>query len=482
MQIAQVMAGYSLGRADILRKAMGKKNPEVMALQRDGFVEGCVNNGIDKDLASNIFALVEKFAGYGFNKSHSAAYALLSYHTAWLKTHHAAAFMASVLSADMDNTEKVVTLIEECSTIGLEVIPPDINRSAVRFSVPDEKTVLYGLGAIKGVGESALASVLKERDTNGAFVDLDGLCRRADPGSVNKRVLEALIRSGAADSLGSNRASLLAQLDDAIRGAQQFHRDQEAGQVDLFGLGEPDASTRVTEPSQVLTLPDWSERERLQHEKATLGLYLSGHPINEHLKELEHFTHGRLRSLCDKTGASGGNLPSYRQRGVPVMAAGLIFGSRFRDTASGKMAFVTLDDRSARVEVVLRGDILESSSHLLVKDEVLIVDGEMSPDEFNGGYKIRAKEIHDLASARARFARRLVLRLRHDQLRENGLEALLATLADYSSGTTPLCIEYSNDAALAEIRAGAGWRVQPQPELIRSLERLTDESSVELVY
>lgn len=482
MQIAQVMAGYSLGRADILRKAMGKKNPEVMALQRDGFIEGCVNGGIDADLAANIFALVEKFAGYGFNKSHSAAYALLSYHTAWLKTHYPAAFMASVLSSDMDNTERVVTLIEECSTIGLEVIAPDINQSAVRFSVPDDKTVLYGLGAIKGVGESALASVLHERDKNGPYKDLDELCRRADSGSVNKRVLEALIRSGAADSLGSNRASLLAQLDDAIRGAQQYHRNQEAGQVDLFGLGEPEQNTHHDEPSAVQSLPDWSDRERLQHEKATLGLYLSGHPINEHLDELEHFTHGRLKVLCDKTGNSGGNMPSYRQKGTPVLAAGIIFGTRFRDTSSGKMAFVTLDDRSARIEVVLRGEILETSSHLLVKDEVLIVDGEMSPDEFNGGYKIRAKEIHDLASARARFARRLVLRLRHDQLRDQGLEALLATLSDYSSGTTPLCIEYSNDAALAEIRAGHGWRVQPQPELIRSLERLTDESSVELVY
>ena len=482
MQIAQVMAGYSLGRADILRKAMGKKNPEVMALQRDGFVEGCVKGGIDGELASDIFALVEKFAGYGFNKSHSAAYALLSYQTAWLKAHHAAAFMASVLSADMDNTEKVVTLIEECNSIGLEVIPPDINHSAVRFSVPDDKTVLYGLGAIKGVGESALASVLRERDANGPFADLDELCRRADPGSVNKRVLEALIRSGAADSLGSNRATLLSQLEDAIRGAQQYHRDQDAGQVDLFGLGAPEEAADSAEPSEVRLLPEWSERERLQHEKATLGLYLSGHPINEHLKELEHFTHGRLQALCDKTGSGGGNQPSYRQRGTPVLAAGLIFGSRFRDTPQGKMAFVTLDDRSARVEVVLRGDLLETSSHFLVKDEVLIVDGEMSPDEFNGGYKIRAKEIHDLASARARFARRLVLRLRHDQLRDQGLEALLSTLSDYSSGTTPLCIQYSNGAALAEIRAGHGWRVQPQPELIRSLEQLTDESSVELVY
>jgi len=211
MQIAQVMAGYSLGTADILRKAMGKKKPEEMAKQRGGFIEGCAKNSIDVDLAGNIFDLVEKFAGYGFNKSHSVAYAMLSYHTAWLKAHYPAAFMASVLSADLDNTDKVVNLIEECESIGLEVLPPDINVSAVRFSVPDDKTVLYGLGAIKGVGESALANVLQERDKHGAFRSLDDLCRRADPGSVNKRVLEALIKSGAADSLGTNRASLMAR-------------------------------------------------------------------------------------------------------------------------------------------------------------------------------------------------------------------------------------------------------------------------------
>lgn len=482
MQIAQTMAGYSLGRADILRKAMGKKNPEVMALQRDGFVDGCVANGIDKDLASNIFALVEKFAGYGFNKSHSAAYALLSYQTAWLKHHHAAAFMASVLSADMDNTEKVVTLIEECSTIGLSVVPPDINHSDVRFSVQDESTVLYGLGAIKGVGESALAKVLQERDLNGPFKDLDELCRRVDPGSVNKRVMEALVRAGAADGLGANRRTLLSQIEQAMHGAQQYHRDQEAGQNDLFGLGAPEDNSAAAVVKTVTVLEDWSERERLTHEKATLGLYLSGHPINEHLTELEHFTHGRLQTLCDKTGSGGGNMPSFRQRGTPVLAAGLIFGIRYRDTPGGKMAFVTLDDRSARVDVILRGDILETSSDRLVKDEVLIVDGEMSPDEFNGGYKIRAKEIHDLASARARFARRLVVKLRHDQIREQGLDTLLATLSEYASGTTPVCIEYNNGNARAEVRAGHGWRVQPQPELIRSLEALTDKQSVELVY
>jgi len=267
-----------------------------------------------------------------------------------------------------------------------------------------------------------------------------------------------------------------------VQGAQQFHRDQAAGQVDLFGLADAADEATSIPCHQAVELPEWPERERLRAEKDSLGLYLSGHPINEHLPELAQFTHGKLKTLCDKTGGSTGSMPSYRQRGTPVLAAGLIIGVRFRDTSAGKMGFVTLDDRTTRVEVVLRGDTLETSAHLLVKDEVLIVDGEMSPDEFNGGYKIRAKEIYDLAAARARFARRLVIRLRHDQLCEQGLEAFLGALEGYNRGTTPVCIQYQNNDAAAEIRAGHDWRVQPQPELLQALEKLHGAASVELVY
>jgi len=338
MGIAQVMAKFSLGTADILRRAMGKKKPEEMAKQRAVFLEGCANNDIDKALAGNIFDLVEKFAGYGFNKSHSAAYALLSYQTAWLKCHHPAAFMAAVMSADMDNTEKVVGLIDECKVMGLTVLNPDINRSAVRFSVVDESTVLYGLGAIKGVGEAALENVLSTRDDSGAFDSLDDLCRRASPGTVNKRVLEALVKAGAVDSLGPNRASLWHHLASALRGADQYHKNLAAGQDDLFGLGDP---VDNDEPELMVTQPDWSDRERLRAEKDTLGLYLSGHPINEHLSEIGHFTHGRLKAVCVKAG-TGDSGPSFRQRGVPVVAAGLVMSVRQRDGQGGRMQFITL--------------------------------------------------------------------------------------------------------------------------------------------
>ncbi len=478
MGIAQVMAKFSLGTADILRRAMGKKKPEEMAKQRAVFLEGCKGNGIDPELAGNIFDLVEKFAGYGFNKSHSAAYALLSYQTAWLKCHHPAAFMSAVMSADMDNTEKVVGLIDECNVMGLTVQPPDINRSAVRFSVVDEKTVLYGLGAIKGVGESALANVLEARDASGAFETLDDLCRRASPGTVNKRVLEALVKAGAVDSLGPNRASLWKHLASALRGADQFHKNQAAGQNDLFGLGEPVESD---EPELMETLPDWSDRERLRAEKETLGLYLSGHPINEYLPELSHFTHGRLKAVCAKAGSADSG-PSFRQRGVPVVAAGLVMAVRQRDGNHGRMQFITLDDGTGRVEITLRGEQIDASGHLVVKDEVLIVDGDVSPDEFNGGYKIRAREIYDMGSARARFARQLLIRLDGRLCREGTLDQMISTLSNYKSGTIPVWFSYRNGKAQARIRAGNRWAVTPQLELIDQLGQLTGEGNVELVY
>ncbi len=482
MQIAQVMAGFSLGTADILRRAMGKKKPEEMAKQRAGFLAGCTEHGIDANLAGNIFDLVEKFAGYGFNKSHSAAYALLSYQTAWLKAHHPAAFMSAVLSADMDNTDKVVILIDECESIGLSVEPPDINRSAVRFSVIDEKTVLYGLGAIKGVGESVLASVLAERDRHGPFASLDDLCRRSDAGTVGKRVLEALIRAGAADSLGANRASLWAHLGDALKGADQLRRNASAGMTDLFGL---EALESLTDQAPAM-MADWSEKERLQHEKDTLGLYLSGHPINAHLAELSHFTHGQLRAICAKAGHGGGGsgngLPGFRQKGVPVVAAGLIMAVRFRDMQRGKMAFITLDDKSARLEVNLSGELLQTHGHLLVKDEVLIVDGDVSPDDFNGGYKIRAREVYTLALARSRFARRLVINLQAGTLCETSIQSLVSTLANYKSGSTPVVFNYTNGQAKASIQSGPQFRINPEHELIDLLAELTGRENVELMY
>jgi len=278
MQIAQVMAGFTLGQADLLRRAMGKKKASEMEKQKKAFLEGCENNGISKHLADNIFDLVEKFAGYGFNKSHSAAYALVSYQTLWLKTHYPSEFMAAVLTADMQNTDKVVTLVEECRNMGLDLVLPDVNNSAYSFTVNDDAQVIYGLGAIKGLGEGPIESIVAAREEGGPFRDMFDFCARVDIRRVNKRAIEALIRAGALDKLGPGRAKMMASIDKAIQQAGQLSRNASAGMTDLFG--EDLVSTGDEDPfADVAHLREWSDKRRLQAEKDTLGLYLTGHPL-----------------------------------------------------------------------------------------------------------------------------------------------------------------------------------------------------------
>ena len=477
MAIAQVMAGYSLGRADLLRRAMGKKKPEEMAKQRQGFLDGCAANGIDVELAGNIFDLVEKFAGYGFNKSHSAAYALLSYQTAWLKKHHPAAFMASVLSADADLTDKVVVQIEECRAIGLAVQAPDINRSTVRFSVVDEATVLYGLGAIKGVGEGALAAVLAERDRNGPFESLDELCRRAPKGALNRRILEALVRAGAMDPLGPNRASLFAHVPVALAGGDQYHRMRAAGQGDIFGLDAAPPPTEET--AEVRLVAPWTDRERLRAEKDTLGLYLSGHPIQEHAEELARFTRGDLKAVCASADAGAGG---WSRKGVATIAAGLVLDVRQREGRGGRLLMVNLDDGTGRVEAVLRSEQIDELGHLVKKDEVLVVEGEIAPDDFTGGYRLRARDVMDMAGARARFARRLVVRLDARRVDEARLGELVELVGRHRGGTTQLVIAWRNEVARAHAKASKRFAVRPDDALIESLSSLLGPGSASLLY
>ncbi|UCE77950.1 MAG: DNA polymerase III subunit alpha, partial [Gammaproteobacteria bacterium] len=362
MQIAQVLAGYTLGGADLLRRAMGKKKPEEMAKQRAIFTEGAVKRGVEEKTATYIFDLMEKFAGYGFNKSHSAAYALVSYQTAWLKAHYPAPFMAAVLSADMDNTDKVVTLIDECRHMQLEVVAPDINRSGYAFTVQGDATVIYGLGAVKGVGEAAIEVMIQERLANGPYRSLVDLCRRVDSRKVTRRVYEALIRAGALDALGENRASLMVQLPEALKSAEQHLRDSAAGQSDMFGsVVEPAAELPVITAANV---PEWDEEQRLAGEKETLGLYLTGHPIDRYRAELASIISGPLAELNDEGPGAGAS----RQRGQEktVVLAGLVVELRTRNTQSGaRMAFVTLDDRSARMEIRVFSRVFEQYRALL---------------------------------------------------------------------------------------------------------------------
>ncbi len=480
MQIAQVLSGYTLGGADMLRRAMGKKNARVMAEMRASFVDGAVNNGVDAEQAGFIFDLIEKFAGYGFNKSHSAAYALLSYQTAWLKAHYPAAFMCSVLSADMDNTDKVFVLIDECRHMGLDIRPPNVNSSDLWFTAVGTDTVRYGLGAIKGVGEAALKHLLEDRDTNGPYRDLDDFCIRMDLGRVNKRVMEVLVRSGGLDDLGPNRATLMKRLPDALKAAEQHHRDRSAGQDDLFG-GERSASVPVVSRPPIDAVPEWRDGPRLDAERATLGLYLTGHPIDQYLDELGKFTHGRLIQLCEKV--DGAANARGRSRDIDAIAAGLIVGTRARKTASGgKMGFITLEDCSARIEVVLGPELFESCATLLINDSVVVIEGGIGRDDFNGGYRIRASAVLDLDGARAQFARQLHLEF-DQRLAGNGfIDELCAVLRPARGGTCPVFVQYSNEIAQTTLRLGDDWRVTPGARLLENLEALGNDFKCQLVY
>ena len=468
MQIAQVLSGYTLGGADMLRRAMGKKKPEEMAKQRQSFEEGAIKNGIDGELAMKIFDLVEKFAGYGFNKSHSAAYALVSYQTAWLKAHYPAAFMAAVMSADMDNTDKVVILVDECQEMKLKVVPPDVNACAYQFTVLDEGTVLYGLGAIKGVGEGAIENIINERQQNGPYQDLFNFCRRADLRKVNKRVLEALVKGGAMDNIGPNRATLMQNIETALRMADKHHKDQLLGVVDMFGFAEPASEDGESQGHYDVTA-EWKEDYRLKLEKETLGLFLTGHPIQPYATELRNMTTSRIVELKPA-------------RGNRVVVAGLLLDIRMINSRRGKMAIITLDDRSARIEFTLFSEALERYSDVLLKDNILVIEGDVSNDEYSGGLRLNCKELYDLAQAREQFAKRLVLRFDHIRAENGLLDELSHRLTPYREGRCPLVVEYHNSKAKVELSFGDAWRIRPDEQLLDSLRQLIGNENVEIVY
>ena len=468
MQIAQVLAGYTLGGADMLRRAMGKKKPEEMAKQRSVFEEGAVKNGIDAELSMKIFDLVEKFAGYGFNKSHSAAYALVSYQTLWLKAHYPAEFMAAVMTADMDNTEKVVGLVDECWRMGLKVLPPDINSGLYHFHVNDEGEIVYGIGAIKGVGEGPIEAILEARK-DGYFKDIFDLCARTDTKKLNRRVMEKLIMSGAFDRLGPHRAALMSSLEDALKAADQHAKAEAIGQADMFGV-------LAEAPEQVersyANIPKWQEEIILEGERETLGLYLTGHPINRYLKEIERYTHGlRLKDV------------NPTPRGQMTTVVGLVLASKVITTKRGnRIGVCTLDDRSGRLEIMLFSDALERYQHLLEQDRILIASGQVSFDDFSGGLKMVVRELLDISEAREKYARGLAISLTDGQIDEQLLHRLRGALEPHRSGTIPVHLYYQKDDARARMRFGATWRVTPTDTLLTDLRTLLGNEQVELEF
>ncbi len=485
MQMAQIVGGYTLGGADLLRRAMGKKKVEEMVKHRAIFREGAAKDGLSGDKADSIFDLMEKFAGYGFNKSHAAAYALVSYQTAWLKAHYPAEFMAATISSDMDNTDKAVTFIDEASAIGIEVLPPDVNTSDYMFVAMDPagvtpvagkgaQTIRYGLGAIKGVGQGACESIVQERQRTGAYKDLADFCRRVDSTKLNRRVLEALVLSGALDALAPNRASLMLQLPNAIKAAEQHSRDQQAGQNDMFGaaMGAAQSVVQIDLP----TAPDWPLEQKLQGERDTLGHYLSGHPTDPWREELAQLSTCPLGEIGEryqpprprKNDNDDGNR-FRRGPDTPWTVAGMVSAVRKRGDSD---AFVRLEDGSGIIEVSFFGELYQQAAPLLVRDEILVVEGGLRIDEFSGGgFQLRARNVVTLGDACRRRARLLHLKL--NGIGPDFVQQLRQTLAGYRGGHASVVLgDYHNQDAQATLELGEDWRVDAIPDLLRAVRNL----------
>ena len=499
MQIAQRLAGYTLGGADLLRRAMGKKKPEEMAKQRGVFVAGAAARGIEERIANAIFDQMEKFAGYGFNKSHAAAYALLSYQTAWLKAHFPAAFMAAMLSADMDHTDKVVTLIHECEAIGLEVRRPDINTSLYEFTIEGDNAILYGLGAVRGVGRGAVEAVIGEREARGPFTSLEDLCRRIDLQKINRRVLEALLRSGSLDALGPNRATLMQRLPAAMQLGDQNSKAHEAGQNDLFGLGpapgEPRSGERPDTKSGLGALPpgtaggtafanapaiapEWTEAVRLAGERETLGLYLTGHPAKPFAPLLARIASHWIGDLVSDRPPPGAE-PMRFGGGKLVTVGGLIDEVKKR----GSRYILTLDDSTGRLEVTLFEDAYPKYRDVATKDALVLVEGMLRFDDFSDGWRLAARTISDLGRMGEQQASHIVLTWPENRRDTPALQARLAELlAAYRPGPCTVKIRYCGSAARGELKLGPEWAVRAASELREGLEELLGRGSVDVKY
>ncbi|MEO1962655.1 MAG: DNA polymerase III subunit alpha [Cycloclasticus sp.] len=470
MKIAQDLAGFSLGMADLLRRSMGKKKPEEMAKQRVMFTEGAVANDVKEDVATYIFDLMEKFAGYGFNKSHSAAYALIAYQTAWLKTHYPSEFMAAVLSSDMDNTDKVVMFIDECRDMGLDILPPDVNSSAYRFTTNDDGQIIYGLGAIKGVGEAAIESIIEQRDNNGSYSSHEDLARRIDIRKANRRVQEALIKSGALDCFDDNRARLMSELSGVLQIADQHNKSVSAGQNDLFGLSVVESPQQQTQKTNI---EPWTEHERLKAEKITLGLYLTGHPFDSVREEMSSVTSGKLLTLHEmEINTSGGGGQYRRAKGKPVTVAGLVLEVRTRPTKSGsKIATVILDDGSARIEAVAYSEVFDNFSEQLVSEQIVVIIGAISFDDFAGQNRITIESVLTVEQARERFSKDLLIDIHHNDTQGVSIDGLQQLLNPYKGGNCPVRIKIALQGASSALKLADEWNVVPNDLLLEELKQ-----------
>lgn len=461
MQIAQIIGGYTLGGADLLRRAMGKKKPEEMAKHRDIFVAGAIKNNYEESLANQLFDLMAMFAEYGFNKSHTAAYAVLTYQTAWLKAHYPSEFYAGTLSADMNDTDKIRLFVRDAIQNKVQILPPDINQSVWSFMAVGDRTVRYGLGGIKGAGEAAIANAMQAR-SDGPFEGLFDFCQRIDRRAFNKRTMEALIKAGAFDELEPSRARLLANVGPAMELADVVA--QSVNQVSLFG-GEEESGKHSAVWREV---PAFSERQRLQEEKSALGFFLSGHLFHGYAEEVRRFASTRL-----------GSLAAQQQT---VLLAGIVTDTRVQNTRRGKMVFVTLDDSTGSADIAVYNELYEQHRRVIREDELLVISAKISRDDYSGGVRIIADRVLDLAAARHEFARRLRVRLNGNACSKKLREHIQPFVASAEQPGCPVEIEYTTDGASCRVRLSPAWRLRVDDSLLINLRGWLDNASVEIDY
>lgn len=472
MQIAQRLAGYSLGEADLLRRAMGKKKPEEMAKQRSIFIKGAMANGVSQNSASHIFDLMEKFAGYGFNKSHSAAYAVLSYQTAWLKAHYPAAFMAAVLSSDMDNTDRLEVLKRECDAMNLSVLPPDVNQSVEQFSVETGSEIRYGLAAVKGMGGAAASAICIGRSKDNNYNNLYDFCNKVDHQKLSRRAMEALIKAGALDALGTNRPSLLEALPRAHGQAEQHARAQEAGQDDLFG-----GSSSIVAVAGIAKIADWPENELLAAERESLGLYLSGHPFDQYLADCPYIASGYIANVA--AGESRTNNGSHGSRSSrDITLAGILTDIRKR----GNRVTMFLDDGTGRLEITLFRESYQRFRHLIGSQAVRVVSGTLRHDDFIDGWRLNVKDIEDIDRVIERKASQLVIHWLANGETDLDAEILHAILEPFRPGQCDVSLYYATPSAEARLQLGADWSVRPSRALRDRLSEAIGVKSFRFIY
>ena len=475
MQTAQVLGGYSLGGADLLRRAMGKKKAEEMAEHRQIFRKGAEVNGLSEVKADEVFDLMEKFAGYGFNKSHAAAYSLLAYHTGWLKVHFTAEFFCANMTIEMDDTDKLKVLFEDALKFGMSFDPPDVNRGTHRFEPVSDKVIRYGLGAIKGTGQQAIDAIVKAREEGGPFTSLFDFCVRVDRSRLNKRTVEALVKAGAFDSLQRNRASLAASIDRAFDFSTATSAN--ANQGGLFDMMGDDAHGSSTQEPDLVDMLPWGVKEQLTHEKTAVGFYLSGHLFDAVEREVRLFAKRKIDDLIDSR--------------EPQLLAGIVSDLRVINGQRGKLAIFKLDDKSAVMEATADDAMINANRHLLKDDELVIVMAKMQADRFSGGYRLSIQQVWDLPSARCRFGKFLRVSVNG---RAPEVEKLVKAFPPQREMTEQgellrglpvrLKLERKSDsfAASAELLLGEQAKFFPSDAALSSWVAQADQGKAEIIY